>query len=93
MPAIMIAGAGHDSVFRLKAFEIPKKFWKDIPFVDDEITREGDEINGVFFELGFDLLEQFLVRVGAVVDVGELRDAEPIEGFGPTGKSDVLFGD
>ena len=93
MPAIVISRAGNNSVIRLKTFEAVKEVRQDVFFIGNEIAGEDNQIDRLLFQRGFDFLQQFFVRVGPVMNVGELGDPEAVKGRRPTGKNDVLFSD
>lgn len=92
MPAVVVTGTGDDSLRCGEAFEFTAEFGKRGGVIDDEISGEGDEVR--FFLLKG--LEEFgdedIILSWAIVNVGELREAEAIECFWPIRKAELFVG-
>ena len=93
VPAVMVSGAGDDSLGGGDAFELATEFGERGGVIDDKVSGEGDEVGFFLVKGSSDFFDEGVVLARAVVDVGKLGEAEAIERFWPMGKSQFFVGD
>ena len=70
MPAVVVSGAGDDSVGSGDAFEFTAEFGKRGGIIDDKVAGEGNEVRFFFTEGFVEFGDHAIIGARAEVDVG-----------------------